>query len=45
MNVLIKKIAIYNFRVVYPLLYRTFLQQYNIIFINSFIYPKNYASF
>ena len=30
MNVLIKKIAIYNFRVVYPLLYRAFLLQYNI---------------
>ena len=30
MNLLIKKIALYNFRVVYPLLYRAFLQQYYI---------------
>ena len=30
MNLLIKKIALYNFRVMYPLLYKAFLQQYNI---------------
>ena len=29
-NLLIKRIALYNFRIIYPLLYKAFLQQYNI---------------